>query len=121
MNLDESKNKSLLNKINLAVVLYGSDIKFHFCHEDQALIIFLKKYKITKCNCCAKVTLDFKTNRERGLFLSLGEDKSIFRRLFGKTNKAWQILQDAELSSRNNGPSFHNLTFLLMLLRYPLL
>ena len=29
-----------------------------------------------------------------------------------------EILQFSELSQRNKGPSFHNLTFLLMLLRY---
>ena len=54
MNLDESINKSLLNKINLAVVLYGSDIKFYFCHEDRALIIFLKNTELPNATAVLK-------------------------------------------------------------------
>ena len=37
-----------------------------------------------------------------------------------KNKKALQVLQFSELSKRNKGPSFHNLTFLLRLLRYRL-
>ena len=37
--------------------------------------------------------------------------------LVTESKKAWQMLQFSELSKRNKGPSFHNLTFLLMLLR----
>ena len=37
-----------------------------------------------------------------------------------KPKKTWQMVQFSELSKRNKGPSFHNLTFLLMLLRYRL-
>ena len=37
-----------------------------------------------------------------------------------ETKKGMQMLQFSELSRRNKGPSFHNLTFLLMSLRYRL-
>ena len=37
-----------------------------------------------------------------------------------KTKKTQQMLQFSELSQRNKGPSFQNLTFLSMLLRYRL-
>ena len=38
--------------------------------------------------------------------------------LVTENQKAQQMLQFAELSLRNKGPSFHNLTLLLMPLRY---
>ena len=40
--------------------------------------------------------------------------------LVTETKKAQQTLQFSELSKRNKGPFFHNLTFLFMVLRYRL-
>ena len=37
-----------------------------------------------------------------------------------ETKTTHQMLQFSELSKRNKGPTFHNLTFLLMALRYRL-
>ena len=75
---------------------------FIFHHEDTSAghltrISIKKNNRITKRSGRLKVTLDFKTS-----------------------GKAHQMLHFAELSSGNKGPSFHNLTFLLMLLHYRL-
>ena len=74
---------------------------------------------ITKSSYRAKVAVGFKSSEYLGHFIHWGIQNHFQTIVWSlKNKKAQQLLQFAEISSRKEGPSFHNLTFLLMRLRY---
>ena len=105
-----------------------SELKFHFLayrykRRLPDINFHVKIYRFFNRSGCTNVTLDFETSVQSGYLWSQVTTKNIFKPLLSHWNleKAKQKLAFAEFPSRNEVPSFHNLTFLMMLLPLSLL